>query len=311
MNLNNALSDIHSRLKLIVGGHVLNWFWRPRLQRKEVRTRYTVERKLFLLRKFIPFAESLQCRSEVDTSIPFKQEQIFTLWFQGLDKAPHVVKACVESMRRRYGERVVVLDNDSLGHFIQLPDYIIEKWKTGKIIPANFSDICRIELLTRYGGVWFDATDFLTGDIPERIIESDFFMYVTGKKLLPRMFVQTCFVRARKGDPLVRMWRDLVFEYWRTEEKAVDYFLVHMLFRLLVKHNAQARELFNKMPKIVMDPTHVLWLKLGNKPFNHAEYDEMVKNAFFQKCNYKSTRNPVPVIVEGSFADFVINGKVN
>ena len=42
---------------------------------------------------------------------------------------------------------------------------------------AHFSDLLRCILLSLYGGLWFDASVFLTGDIPSYIFKSDFFMY--------------------------------------------------------------------------------------------------------------------------------------
>lgn len=294
-----------SKVKLIVWGHIFNWFWRPRQVRKDIRTKYMVQHKLDLLKEFIPYVKSLHPL----TPSGYEQEdlKIFSIWFQGEKNAPAIVKSCFRSIREFYGNKLEVLDDQTLWDKIELPEYIISKWKNKKIIPANFSDICRIELLYNYGGLWFDATDFLFDRVPDNILNSDFFMYVTGKKLLPRMFVQTCFMRMKKGDPLLGMWRQLIFEYWKRKDKSVDYFLAHMLLKLLVMHNDEARALFDKMPKICMDPTHILWLELANKPFDQVEFFKMKDAAFFQKCSYKKEKKFVYEIVPGSFADYTLN----
>lgn len=296
-------------LKFLWKGHIINWLWRDKLKRRIIRNNAFGEYKMSYLQRYADFAKSLRPESSVsrESEIP-ENEKIFTLWFQGEENAPDIVKKCFKSIRDRYGDRFVVLTDKNLYDYITLPDYIMKKWEEKKIVPANFSDLVRIELLYQHGGYWFDATDFLTGMIPEFIRKSPFFMYVTSDVYFPHMFVQTCFMRSVKKDPLMGIWRALVHEYWKKEEMACEYFLVHMLLKLLVTVNPDAEALFRRMPKVTMDATHVLWHKIGNQPFDEAVYEKMLQEAFFQKCSYKKQRRGVNEIIPGSLADYVING---
>lgn len=297
-------------LKFIWKGHITNWLWRDRLSRRITRNLAFGDYKMSYLQKYANFAKKIPLPEE-ERSQPGEKdnnEKIFTLWFQGEDNAPEIVKKCFQSIRDRYGDRFILLTDKNLYDYISLPDYIMEKWKNKQIVPANFSDLVRIELLYRYGGYWFDATDFLTGNIPQVIKEAPFFMYVTSDVYFPHMFVQTCFMRGKKNDPLMAMWRTLVHHYWKNEPMACEYFLVHMLLKLLVRENKDARRLFEQMPKMVMDPTHLLWNKTGNLPFEKKLYEEMCRDAFFQKCSYKPQRRGVNEIIPGSMADITING---
>lgn len=298
-------------LKFIWKAHLTNWLWRDSLSRRLTRQHCFQEMKLGRLARYIPFIESLEVESRIDPRQSNDKERMFSLWFQGEERAPDIVKACLKSIRDVYGDRFIVLDDRTMRDYIDLPDYIMEKWEKKEIGPANFSDIVRIDLLTRYGGCWFDATDFLLRPVPENIMEADFFMYITSPTVYTHMFVQSCFIRAKKGDPLIEMWRRLVFEYWRHEKRSVDYFLVHLLFKMLVTYNAEAKRLFEKMPKIYQDRIHDLWYVYGFRPYDPRDYEAMVKDTFFQKCSYRPLKRAIKSIEPGTMADALINGKIS
>lgn len=292
--------------------HLANPLWKDSLTRRVTRQLAWADYKLSLFNKYIPFIKNLKIDDKViKESSESGDDRVFTLWNQGYRDAPLIVKKCLDNLKTRFGDKLTILDKDTVLKYIDLPEYILRKYKEKKIGQAHFSDICRIELLYKFGGYWFDATDFVTGEIPDFIKDSDFFMYISGDSFFVHMFVQNCFIRAKKGDILLALWRELVLEYWKTEDEALDYFTVQMLFRLLVTHNKIARKEFDKMTKIPMDCTHVLWHESGNQPFNQVKFEEMCRNAFFQKCSYKPQKKKrgVNEIIPGSMADYLINGE--
>ena len=294
-------------LKFIWRGHISNWIWRERTSRRLTRLHHYIEMKMSYLQKYIEFASNLKAENTIGNNYDYNDEKIYSLWFQKKENAPHIVKQCLNSIEKIYGNRFVILDDKTMHDYISLPGYIWEKWDKKEICPANFSDIVRIELLYEHGGYWMDATDYIFRQIPEFISEADFFMFITSDKSFIHMFVQTCFLRAKKGDPLLKMWRDLIFEYWIHERKAIDYFIAHFLLRLLVTYNPEAKKLFDRMPKRYQDDLHLLWEVNGDKPYNPEIYKEMTEKVFFQKCSYRKQRHAVNNIIPGSMADFVIN----
>lgn len=291
-------------------GHVANPLWRGSDARRRVRKREQERLKMDLLRQYLPFVKNLHASVSSMPENADSEERVFCLWLQGEENAPEIVRKCIARMRSRYGARFTMLDSRSLPEFITLPEFIMEKWHRGKIIPANFSDIVRIELLALYGGYWMDATVMPTGPVPPEIADSPFFMYVASSRFLSRMFVQTCFMHARKADPLLMMWRALVHEYWRRENSAIDYFLVHYLLKFLVANNPEGAGLFDRMPKLEQDATHELWYRIGDRPFQADLLHEMTEKAFFQKCSYRKGGGGLDHIRPGSMADHVINGDV-
>ena len=296
------------KFEIFMLSHILNPLWHSRLKRRQIRNGVYYKYVRKYLEKYIDFIKELPIEEVPVKKDGEPQGKIFSIWLQGEENAPKLVKRCFESFRKRYGDRFIVLDEKTLPNWIALPDYIEKKKAEGKIGAAHYSDICRVELLYQHGGYWFDATDYLTDDIPQWIEDSDFFLYREGEKITPTTFIQNCFMHARKGHPLFGAWRTLLHNYWKNEDKAVDYFFGHYLFRLLIENNADANKLFFAMPQINQDPTHVLWFKNRDKTYSEELYKESTKDAFFQKLCYKKKQavNPRP----GSVADYVVNGRI-
>lgn len=236
------------------------------------------------------------------------KERIFSIWLQGEENAPSIVKACFGSMRANCEQELLVLDEKSLFDWIQLPDYVIDKWKNGKIKPAHFTDICRLELLYQYGGIWADATDFITSPFPKWLIETDFFIYHTGDNTNItgyHSFFQNCFIRAKKNNFLIKAWRDAVLIYWEKGKIAKYYYIHQLIFKKVIESNTLAKTLYKKMPYLVQDATHTLWFRYYDKPFNETIYKELTQSALFQKTEYRSLLSKEPNT--GSFAEMIIN----
>ena len=96
---------------------------------------------------------------------------IWVCWWQGLENAPEIVKVCFESIKKFAGERkVILITQNNYQDYVDIPDYIIEKVKKGIISITHFSDVLRVNLLSKHGGIWIDATCLLTANIFEDFI---------------------------------------------------------------------------------------------------------------------------------------------
>ncbi len=287
--------------EVVLRGHILNWFWRSREHRRIVRSNVISNVIPKYFKRYLPAAAAVKERKVINDD---KGEKIFTMWLQGEDKAPAMVKACFKSIRKHCKQELVVLDENTIFDYITLPQEIIEKRKQGKIKHAHFADICRVELLYEHGGIWLDSTDFVTSPIPKWIIDEDFFVYMAGKNVgSPYSFMQNCFIRARKGAYLLDAWRAMILDYWMHENHSFDYFMHQLLFKTLVMNDERAKKYFAKMPHVDQDPTHALWWTYRNRPFDKKTFDDVTSGAFFQKVTYRGTENPIP----GSFEDVMIN----
>ncbi len=295
------LKKFFAMSKVILFGHILNWPWRTRVQRRQVRSDVISKIIPQYFKRYLPAAAAISEREVVKND---KNEKIWTIWFQGEEKAPALVKACFRSVRRYCKQELVILDENTIFDYITLPKEIVKKYKDGKIAHAHFADICRVELLYEHGGIWLDATAFVTSPIPDWIIKEDFFVYMAGQNVgSPYSFMQNCFIRARRGAYLLDAWRAMILDYWMHENHNFDYFMHQLLFKTLVMNDERAKKYFAKMPHVDQDPTHMLWWTYQNLPFDQKTFDDVTSGAFFQKVTYRGTEHPVP----GSFADVMIN----
>lgn len=296
-------NSVFANLKFIWDAHIANPIWLPRYERRKKRFSVKYKNTCKRLNKYRRFIELLK----IDTHYQAEtgaEEFVFSIWFQSEENAPLLIKSCFRQLKKYYGENVKILDRNSIRKWIDVPDYIWLKWENGIISNAHFSDICRVLLLYNYGGMWFDATDYLTSPVPDWIINSDLFMFAAGDKITPTTLVQSCFIRAKKNHPLLKAWRDIIFEYWKTENQLIDYFLLHYLLRYLVENNSSASELFNKIPYVEQDPTHVLWYKYRDHTYSEKLFFEATKDTFFQKTNFKARSAKYPK--NDSIAEFII-----
>ena len=93
--------------------------------------------------------------------------------------APLLVKRCVDSVYENFPEfDIRIIDEKNMLSYIDIPDYVLRKWKNGIIPNAQFSDIIRILLLAQYGGTWIDATVYCTGnEKAEKLLQNSLFTY--------------------------------------------------------------------------------------------------------------------------------------
>ncbi len=285
------------KLEIILFGHILNPLWKSHAERRRIRgevTRRAVDRRLD---SYLDFIRDLRPESQPKPCVP-ETERIFSIWFQGEDAAPELVKACWRSVRKNCPQELVVLDSSNIFQWIDLPEHIVRKWREGGFRPAHFADICRLALLERYGGLWLDATDFVPAPLPDSLWQNDFFVYMSGRTQTGwYSFIQNCFIRAKAGNFLISAWLRLIYEYWSREDKPLDYFIHQLLFKKLVENNDCAAKLFSAMPKIDQDATHTIWFGSGAEEYRKEDWDALTAAAMFQKTEYKSAlaKSPQPL----------------
>lgn len=298
------MNRLAAKLAITLRGHIFNPPWKSRLERRRHRGEVTSKYVCRYLNRYLP--SFIEVEDDSQTCGADNQERIFSIWFQGEQAAPALVQACWRSVRRHCSQELVVLDEKTIFDWIELPDYVVQKWKDGKIRPAHFADICRIELLYRYGGLWLDATDYVFAPMPQWLMDQEFFVFLSGEKQRGSYsFIQNCFIRSKKGAYLMKAWREAVLAYWKEEDSTIDYFVHQLLFKMVVENNKIAGEYFQQMHKLDQDATHTIWFENADKPYNEELFQQLTSAAVFQKTDFKSddAKNPKP----GTFADKLIN----
>ena len=105
--------------------------------------------------------------------------KIWLFWSQGVSEAPFIVKKCIDSwVKENPTWDVVVLDENNLNKYISLN---LPKNVIANLCIAHQSDLIRLALLSKYGGIWTDATTFCTKPLDEWIddacSEAGFFVF--------------------------------------------------------------------------------------------------------------------------------------
>lgn len=151
-------------------------------------------------------------------------ENVFTFWWQGFDELPEVVKLCNDSLINNLnGLNVVMIDKNNITKYIEIPDYIYQRVQNGEMSLSHFSDIVRMSLLIKYGGMWIDSCLFVLK--PLRI---------SNELTMCRFPINTslcdgkwCFgqISVSPGHKLMRYMYDCLTEYWRRFNAPIDYLM--------------------------------------------------------------------------------------
>lgn len=164
--------------------------------------------------------------------------RIWIYWLQGEHAAPELVQRCIASWRRlNPGWDVVVLDQQSYRRYAD--PGIAEEDFNQLGIPMR-SDLLRLALLERYGGVWVDATVLcvrpLDHFIHAYVAGSGWFAYARSRG---ERLVSSWFLAALPQHPVVRRWRrrlcDALALYASPVRHPARSRLVHKLLRELLR----------------------------------------------------------------------------
>lgn len=181
------------------------------------------------------------------------QKRIWTMWNQGMEEAPDIVKMCYKSMQKYKPEdaELIVITDDNYQEYVSIPDYIIEKYKKGIITRTHFSDILRVELLRKYGGLWLDATVLVTQPIEWGIIDTPFYSISGhGLDLLP--FSENKWALFTLGSYsnsiVLESLHELLFSYWKDHSQMIDYYLIDYCLGVAARQNTEVRQYIDSNP---------------------------------------------------------------
>lgn len=167
--------------------------------------------------------------------------RVWVCWWQGLERAPEIVRRCVGSVEAHAGgHEVVVVTDDNLAEYAEFPAWLMDKCRAGIITRTNLSDLLRLSLLAEYGGLWLDSTFFCTGDLEGAAFGVPLFS-------IKRPDYGHCSVAcgyfagysyACNDDTrwMFRVFRDFFLHYWETNDLMVDYLIVDYVVAFAQRH---------------------------------------------------------------------------
>lgn len=213
-------------------------------------SRYLLDKKK---RVIFTALEALSVSPAMTSATPLSEKIIWICWFQGIEQAPPLVKRCIASVQRNAGDaRVVVLTEETIADYIVLPAHILQKYQQGKISKAHYSDIVRCSLLAQYGGIWMDATVYLTRPVPASLFAHDFsslrFDGSSADEAIGHGYWTAYLLASQPGSALVTTVRDLFFRYWQTHDTLIEYFLIDYALLYCIESHPAFRAVVEAQP---------------------------------------------------------------
>lgn len=221
---------------------------------------------------------------------------IWFSWLQGIDKSPEIVQICLKSQIKHlpdYEFRIVDLSN--YREWVQLPSYVDEKYSKGLIPDALFSDLLRLSLLEKYGGVWMDASVYCSGFRNERlktqwrqIMDSELTLFRYFERgTMKQVGLSNWFIAARKQHPVVSVVLKMLFNYWKDFECTLDYYIAHLFLDIVLR---EFPEVLSKMPHANSRHSLLLGHALCRN-YNEANWIDLTEHVSIHKLNYRKVKN--------------------
>lgn len=222
--------------------------------------------------------------SATDTPNPYP-DKIWVCWLQGIENAPHIVKKCIESIKKHAADQeVILITNENLDRYLRLPEYILDKWKNNIISNTHFSDIVRVNLLNEYGGIWIDATILLSGPIPAYIKEADLFFFQGPE--LAKVVASNWFIAAKPHHGIIFLLKELLHEYWKRENRLRSYSIFHLFLFMVIHSTRDREEQWKQIPYIYAELSQMLQNELFN-PYDSQKWQRITQFTTVHKLSYK------------------------
>lgn len=213
--------------------------------------------------------------------------KIWMYWGQGIDNAPELVQKCYNSIKENVANKeIVMLDDSTYREYVSFPEYIQKKIDSGVITKTHFSDLLRLELLIKYGGTWIDSTVYCSGkNYEEFVFEDDLFFFQCLKPGLDghATCISSWFLTAKANNEVLLLTRELLYKYWKTHTKMIDYFLLHDFMQIALE---TYEDDWKKVVPVSNSTPHILLLRLFDE-YNQEVWDCIKNNTCFHKLSYK------------------------
>jgi len=211
----------------------------------------------------------------------------WTMWWQGEKAAPDIVKACWNSQRKNLpeGASLRILAEENFREYIDIPDYILDKYQRGLILPAHLSDIVRCCLLYKYGGVWLDSTILLCEPMPEECLNYPIYTRTTfGREFNAKAVWAIWFLCAHSGEKLFRFVMEAYFYYFKHYDRIKYYLTTDYLIGIACNLFPDICSRLNQIPY-----NNIKAMVLGRhlkEPYDAKSYGEYTEDTFIQKLTW-------------------------
>lgn len=289
------------------------------LAQKSDKMFYDFRKKILLdfvlkLRKEAQIDDSSDEKEEVVTEFP---KMIWTMWQQGEAQIPETVQTSMKTIKdfaKRNDCKFYLLTDENLADFINIPSDITDKYKKKELSAAHYSDIIRFSLLYKYGGIWMDATLFVSPYATLEMFEGDFFT-LNHPPIRTNQMERTVgdfkwagfFLAGKKGKPYFKHIRDLYLYYVRKYPVFIHYLMMDYFILSEYKCKPYFENLVDRLP--ILAPAERVWFLRDHAHdlFDEKEWEEVLKTTPIMKTTYKIKKEEV---LPESYIDQLLQGKL-
>ncbi len=215
---------------------------------------------------------------------------IWVCWWQGKESMPPIVQTCFHALCKQAGTHPVhLITQKNISQYVTIPKYILQKVQKGNISFTHFSDILRMCLLYEHGGLWIDATVYVSQPIPEEIFMQP--LFTVASHIATDNISQGRWAGFILGSPpkgiLCSFTREVFFQYWKKERRLLDYFLIDYIIATAYYNLPSVNKLLNAIPT---SHTRLFDMEgLLNQPYNEKRFLQLCQQQLFHKLSYKRT----------------------
>ena len=222
---------------------------------------------------------------------------IWVFWGQGEEAMPVLIKACYKQLTS-LNDNVILVTKQNLHQYVDIPLEIYHNVESGKLTWAHFSDIIRTTLLAQHGGLWLDATVWITRPFPFEDFERMPFYSVNGKVPVDNKSVRfwTSFewnwsswamLANKSGHPLFKFVSQMMQATAIKESYWPDYVLQDFLIYYACRRFPQIGEAMTTCNEIEFKNRGTL-ASLMNSPYNEDEYKKLNTTDYIFKLSYRT-----------------------
>lgn len=233
---------------------------------------------------------------------------IYSLWQQGRDEAPGIVRLNFERWSLlNPGYRLEIFDQPAAETVLaDLPLSLTQ------LTPQAFSDVLRARLLLQTGGIWADASVFPTQSLddwlPSVTGASGFFAF---ERPGPDRPISSWFLAATADNAMIRAWWQKVRNYWSSPrtlrvgipddpvgavtdwKHSFPYFWFHYLFQELLDRDEEFASAWANCKKVPANAPCIMQRRMAEKL--EIGLEEITHIATLAPVHKLDWRNPYPL----------------
>lgn len=292
-------------------GFRMAWFYivYPRFGGKKAVLRRHEEIKRYLKKEFADILRKYKAMVYVP-EVTEQSRPIWVCWLQGEEEMPEIVRSCYHSVCfHAAGRTVILITEDNLHNYVEVPEFITEKVRTGKMSRTHYADYIRILLLKTHGGLWIDTTILVTDDIT-----MDCGLSFFSQKQKPdsvyfvsqyRWHVGILSCSPACGEYMFGCLEELFSAYLCRRSFFIDFFLFDYFIAVMYEELPSVKQLIDECP---YNKTSFYQLAdLLDEAYDEEKMRQIKMNSIFHKLTWKRPFNKLTKDNEETFYSIIIN----